>query len=227
MKELNRLVSVSFFIFAAWLALMPAAASAQSVSGTLSGGFRILEIDPTRDTESFTVYRGDYIKFLLTGEMENPMMEFPTLKQKKQITRDLEKSPYFKMKQTGVVPFQLGHIKGQVTVIEYEQAKYQTMTAAQADQFIREQKPFILDVRTPREYAAGHLEDSTLIPVQVLAQRLNELKAHKGNPILVYCATGNRSTVASKILVDSGFSNITNLRYGIVDWYKKKFKVVH
>jgi len=44
--------------------------------------------------------------------------------------------------------------------------------------------------------------------------------------ILIYCATGNRSTVASKILNDSGFKQIYNLRYGIYSWSKEKFPVI-
>jgi rhodanese-related sulfurtransferase len=39
--------------------------------------------------------------------------------------------------------------------------------------------------------------------------------------ILIYCATGNRSTVASRILADLGFKRIYNLRYGVYDWARK------
>jgi len=72
----------------------------------------------------------------------------------------------------------------------------------------------------------GHLENSILIPVQELQSRINELRAYKNNNILIYCATGNRSTVASKILIDSGFMKISNLKNGIAEWAKGQYRVV-
>jgi rhodanese-related sulfurtransferase len=62
-----------------------------------------------------------------------------------------------------------------------------------------------------------------LIPVQELQGRLKELTAYIDREILVYCATGNRSTVASKILIDHDFKQIANMRYGIYGWEKKNF----
>jgi rhodanese-related sulfurtransferase len=64
-----------------------------------------------------------------------------------------------------------------------------------------------------------------LLPVQQLQGRLGDLAAYKDREILVYCATGNRSTVASKILIDNGFKQIVNMRHGIYDWAKKNFPV--
>ena len=69
------------------------------------------------------------------------------------------------------------------------------------------------------------LKDSVLIPVQELQGRLKELVAYKDREILIYCATGNRSTVASKILIDNDFSRITNMRHGIYDWVKNNYSV--
>ena len=73
----------------------------------------------------------------------------------------------------------------------------------------------LLDVRTIAEYKEGHLRDATLIPVQVLAQNLGMLKQDKGKKILVYCATGNRSVSASRILEKNGFNPI-NIKGGIM-----------
>ena len=100
------------------------------------------------------------------------------------------------------------------------------MTAAQADAFIEQENPLILDVRTPAEFKAGHLPDAVLIPVQALQRRIAELAPYRNKDILVYCATGNRSTVAAKILIDQGFTRIANMRHGIADWYQRKYPVV-
>ncbi|WP_299976719.1 rhodanese-like domain-containing protein [Desulfobacula sp.] len=196
------------------------------VLGEIKDGYRILNLDMNKEIQKFTVYRGDYIKFRLPKEFGESAAVFPTLKEKKQLTHDLETTSYFKMKQTGIHPFQIDSVKGQITVIEYQQVNYRALSSKEANAYIKTDKPLILDVRTRREYAMGHLENSILIPVQELQRRVNELDAHKNNDILIYCATGNRSTVASKILIDSEFTKILNLRRGIVDWARKHYAVV-
>jgi rhodanese-related sulfurtransferase len=55
---------------------------------------------------------------------------------------------------------------------------------------------------------------------------MDELAELSDEPILIYCATGNRSTVASKLLIDKGFTRIFNLRHGIVDWVRNKYPIV-
>lgn len=85
--------------------------------------------------------------------------------------------------------------------------------------------PFIfLDVRTPEEYAEGHIEGSILIPVQELEGRLNELA--KDKRVYVYCHSGKRSAAASGILVKNGFTHIENVEGGISAWKEAGYPVV-
>lgn len=77
---------------------------------------------------------------------------------------------------------------------------------------------FILDVRTPDEYAAGHITNSTLIPHTDIQGRADELPADKTTPIFVYCRSGSRSTAASETLAEMGYTNIVNMRGGFPDW---------
>jgi len=197
-----------------------------TVLSQVKDGYRILDLNTYQEIQKFTVYRGDYIKFRLPEKMEESIVVFPTLKEKKQVSHDLKTTSYFKMKETGIYPFQIKSVKGEISVIEYHQASYQALSSKDADTYIKTDNPLILDVRTPREYAMGHLENSILIPVQVLQKRISELDIYKNNAILIYCATGNRSTVASKILIDAGFNKIFNLRYGIADWAKNSYPIV-
>ena len=196
------------------------------MDGEIKNGYRVLKLTADEQIQNFRVYRGDYIKFELPDHFDDSEIVFPTLKERKKLIKNLRTSPYIKMKKIGDYPFEVEAIKGTITVIEYEQPSYKVLTAKEASDFIKAKNPLILDVRTPREYAAGHMENSILIPVQELQSRLNELDSHRNKSILIYCATGNRSTVASKILIDSGFKKILNLRRGIVDWYKQKFPVI-
>ena len=194
--------------------------------GEIRNGYRILTLQNTSEFQGFQVYRGDYIKFRLPEQFDKTEIVFPGLNERKTLINDLETSEYIKMKKTGEFLFEAGRLKGSVTVIEYRQSSYNTATAKEALDFIRQKRPLILDARTPGEYKAGHLEKAVLIPVQVLQSNLNRLDDYKDKPVLVYCATGNRSTVASKIMIDSGFKQILNLRQGIVDWHKRGFPVV-
>jgi rhodanese-related sulfurtransferase len=197
------------------------------VSGSVEGGFRVLPIDVSEKEQHYTVYRGDYIKFKIQGSLQTLVLSIPQLSIKKGLPSDFDEAPFFKMKKMGKFTFSLGNVNGTLKVIGYQQANYREVSSLEASQMIQSDRPYILDVRTPREYNGGHLKGSVLIPVQQLQARLNQLAGYKDKQILIYCATGNRSTVASKILIDNGFSNIVNMRYGIVDWYNRSLPVVN
>ncbi len=82
----------------------------------------------------------------------------------------------------------------------------------------------ILDVRRQDEYDAGHVEGVVLIPVQELADRLDELP--KDKPLYVICRSGNRSMIASEILEKAGFKDIRNVQGGILAWQRAGYPVV-
>jgi rhodanese-related sulfurtransferase len=65
-------------------------------------------------------------------------------------------------------------------------------------------RPVLLDVRTPEENARVALPDSLLIPLQEFAQRLPELEALRGRPVVVYCHSGVRSFHAAAFLGTRG-----------------------
>jgi len=74
---------------------------------------------------------------------------------------------------------------------------------------------FLLDVRTPQEYASQAIEGSHLIPLQELGSRMEELPKKK--EIVVYCRVGNRSAFACSTLSRMGYS-VKNLEGGIMAW---------
>ena len=67
-----------------------------------------------------------------------------------------------------------------------------------------------LDVRTPEEYAAGHVEGSVLIPYDQIAARAAELEPYRNRDIVVYCRTGRRAGVAIDALRALGFTRLEN-----------------
>jgi len=91
------------------------------------------------------------------------------------------------------------------------------VTATAAADMIKEKKDLqLIDVRTPAEYADGHLAKAKLIPVQELAQRLAEID--KSKPVLLYCRSGHRSGNALKILQSHGYTEAKHIEGGINAW---------
>ena len=78
-------------------------------------------------------------------------------------------------------------------------------------------KPFILDVREPHEYAIVNI-GAPLIPVGQLADRVSEIPVPKDAEIIVHCKSGGRSQKASQTLKAAGFTNVSNLAGGITAW---------
>ncbi len=68
----------------------------------------------------------------------------------------------------------------------------------------------LLDVRSPGEFAAGHLPGAVNIPVEVLERRIGDV-GPKDRPVVVYCASGSRSAHARNVLKAKGWSDVRNL----------------
>lgn len=194
---------------------------AETINGKIITGYRVLTIDPDAETNNFTVYRGDYIKFSFLEKFASLPFSMPGMGYSNTLLPAHKASPFFKMKVTGSYDFTLGHTKGTITVIDLVRPNYTELTADEAAVLLKNIKPFILDVRTPAEYEQIHIAGTTLIPIQQLQSRIAELESKKHEDVFVYCATGNRSTVAARILADRGFKRIYNLRHGVYDYARK------
>jgi rhodanese-related sulfurtransferase len=81
---------------------------------------------------------------------------------------------------------------------------------------LRDDGAFVLDVREPDEWAAGHIPDATLIPLRQLASRVGELD--RDERIVVVCRSGNRSAEGRDILLEAGFPAVTSVDGGMTDW---------
>ena len=73
-------------------------------------------------------------------------------------------------------------------------------------EYVLEQKPYLLDVRTAEEFNAGHLPEAINIPVDELRDRLGELPSNA--QIAVYCQVGQRGYLATRILRQRGFNAV-------------------
>ena len=76
----------------------------------------------------------------------------------------------------------------------------------------------ILDVRTPAEYAAGHIKNALNFPHDVLADRLPQIQKYAAVPVVVYCKSGGRAGQAVEILAAAGFTNVRHLTGDFDAW---------
>jgi rhodanese-related sulfurtransferase len=84
----------------------------------------------------------------------------------------------------------------------------------------------VLDVRTPEEYAAGHLPAAVNIPHTALADRIGELADARERDIVVYCRSGARSAQALEILEKAGFKRLFHLNGDYTRWSEEKRPVI-
>ena len=83
----------------------------------------------------------------------------------------------------------------------------------------------LVDVREEDECRAVRVAGATHLPMSTFAARHGELP--KDRPLLVMCASGNRSAAASSFLLRNGWVDVSNVAGGIVAWEKAGFPVRH
>lgn len=112
----------------------------------------------------------------------------------------------------------LGYVAQNVLDGEVKTADWSKVNQLVAD------KAFIVDVRDDDEYAAGHVENSHLIPLNQIRDRLSEFP--KDQPIYTYCKVGLRGYTASRILKNNGY-DVTNIDGGFTTYYIAKYEPRH
>jgi rhodanese-related sulfurtransferase len=93
--------------------------------------------------------------------------------------------------------------------------------AAPADVLARIERgdaPLLLDVRTPAEFAAGHVPGAVNVPIDSLAGRLDELGRGRDREVVVYCERGPRAAKAQAALAAAGFSAVRQLEGHMAGW---------
>jgi rhodanese-related sulfurtransferase len=78
----------------------------------------------------------------------------------------------------------------------------------------------LLDVRTKEEFEQGHIPGAALMPYDSIQTDFKE--ADKSRPIVVYCRSGNRSSIAARILADMGYTDVTD--FGAVSKWRGRLQ---
>jgi rhodanese-related sulfurtransferase/glyoxylase-like metal-dependent hydrolase (beta-lactamase superfamily II) len=96
--------------------------------------------------------------------------------------------------------------------------------ATLAEQLAEPAPPLVLDVRTPREWAAKHIAGSVNIPLNHLAERCSEIPPDRH--IVVHCASGYRSAIAVSLLEQHGITRLADLVGGFAAWEASQLQTV-
>lgn len=100
-----------------------------------------------------------------------------------------------------------------------------SVNASEATALIN-QKAQVIDVRTASEFAAGHIKNSKLLPVQTLGNDLAQAKLKKDKPVLIICASGMRARRAAGLLEKEGYTDVSVLEGGIKTWVDAQLPVM-
>lgn len=84
----------------------------------------------------------------------------------------------------------------------------------------------LIDVRTHEEFAEGHLPGAVNISITESSFDSKMSQYSKEEPVLVYCRSGHRSTIACNRLLSLGFIEVKNLTQGITGWQAAGGKTV-
>ncbi len=76
--------------------------------------------------------------------------------------------------------------------------------------------PVVIDVRTPEEYAAGHIPGAQNIPFDQVAERISEVDAPHG--VALYCMVGPRARKGEAALLASGYETVLHIEGGLAGW---------
>ena len=96
------------------------------------------------------------------------------------------------------------------------------MTALR-EQLTAASKAFVLDVREPWEFKAGHIPEAQLIPLGELERRVDEVP--RDRPLFIVCQSGQRSWAAAAYLLERGYRDVANVDGGTGAWIERGFPV--
>ena len=86
----------------------------------------------------------------------------------------------------------------------------------------KQQAPLILDVRSAEEFYQGHIPGAINISYELLPEN-QQLNTYKEQDIIIYCRSGRRAQIASKILQEKGFKKLIDLNGHMTAWQERHY----
>lgn len=104
----------------------------------------------------------------------------------------------------------------------YYPAEAESFPSVQATPFLLEKVKadewLLIDVRTPEEYEQGHIPGAINMPHKEIDGFVEQLNDAKNKPIIIYCRSGRRATIAMQMLEQKQFLKVTHLEGDIMGW---------
>ncbi|MEG3766178.1 rhodanese-like domain-containing protein [Alteromonas sp. 14N.309.X.WAT.G.H12] len=83
---------------------------------------------------------------------------------------------------------------------------------------VKTEEWMLIDVRSPQEYAEGHIPGAINMPHDKIDGYIDQLQDAKDKPIIIYCRSGNRANIAMKKLEQQEFMDVSHLEGDIMGW---------
>jgi rhodanese-related sulfurtransferase len=107
--------------------------------------------------------------------------------------------------------------------ISIANGSFQNITPAELHTMLKSKDFVFINVHIP---FAGTIPDTDLsIPYKELEENLSQLPADKNAKIVLYCSSGRMSEIAAKDLISLGYTNVWNLKGGMVEWQQAGFEL--
>lgn len=104
----------------------------------------------------------------------------------------------------------------------YYPAEAESFPSVKATPFLLEKVKadewLLIDVRTPEEYEQGHIPGAINMPHKEIDGFVEQLNDAKNKPIIIYCRSGRRATIAMQMLEQKQFLKVTHLEGDIMGW---------
>jgi rhodanese-related sulfurtransferase len=93
------------------------------------------------------------------------------------------------------------------------------ISATELNELVKNEGAQLIDVRTPAEFAAGHVVGARNVPINTFKHKLLTLALDPKRPIVAICATAHRSPPAVRLLHAAGYKKAVQLQNGMLSWY--------
>ncbi len=119
-------------------------------------------------------------------------------------------------------------VLGMITFTEYQRlfSGIVQLSVPDAIRLQNDEDTIFVDVREANEFKAGHIIDAKNHPLSGFGKNLSQLNKHQNAHVIVYCATGTRSTRACSKLKKQEFNSVYNLSGGVSAWQKANLPLV-
>ncbi len=119
----------------------------------------------------------------------------------------------------------LAAISGGMLLFQTMRGGGNNISVADATLKLNREDALIIDVRETHEWDRGHIPHARHIALGQIGKRMHEIEKFKSRPIIVVCASGNRSSSACGALKRAGFEQVFNLSGGIGAWSEANLPV--